>query len=126
MIGGYYDTFRDHSNVHDGYYKRKIYTERCKKKIQDYESQYGLDFFVDYYVEEKDTSWGRAYLNELEIKSMTGMTSKQFILHLAEVSEYVHTHEKSEKKNNKQKYIIVGIGAGIIIALVITLLCMSK
>jgi len=97
-----------------------------KKKIQDYESQYGLDFFADYYVEKKDTSWDRAYLKELEIKCMTGMASKQFILHLAEVSEYVHTHEQSEKKNNKQKYIIVGIGAGIIIALVITLLCMAK
>lgn len=104
----------------------KYNLNETKKMIKEYESKYGSDFFADYDIEKKAQPWDSAYLNELKIKSMTGMISKQFILHLAEVSEYVHAHEMKKSNGNKKKYIIIGIVAGIILALVILFLCMSK
>ena len=111
-----------------------------KKRIQEYESKYGTNFFADYDVEKKEKPWNSDYLNELKFKSMTGMTSKQFILHLAEVSEYVHAQEKSKNnkrksfiativdtvKNNKKICIIAAIVAAGIVALIIWNLFLSK
>lgn len=109
-----------------------------KKRIQEYESKYGTNFFADYDVEKKEKPWNSDYLNELKFKSMTGMTSKQFILHLAEVSEYVHAQEKSKNNKNKSgiakildtikkhKGIIAAIVATVIVALIIRNLYLSK
>ena len=96
----------------------------AKKKMQECEEKYGSDFFVEYEVEKKGIPWVRNYLEELRLKSMTGMSSKQFILHLAEVSEYVHKNEKQKKI--KKIIIITGAICGIIAALVILAIAFSK
>lgn len=120
--------------------KGKYTLNEVKQKIQTYENQYGADFFANYDVEKKDMPWDSDYLHELEIKSITGMGSKQFILHLAEVSEYVHAQEKSKNnkrksfiatiadtvKNNKKICIIAAIVAAGIVALIIWNLFLSK
>lgn len=75
----------------------KMNLQQTKDKMLQLETKYGQDFFLDYdYDEAKPKPWDEEYLQELEIKSTAGMSSKQFILHLAEVSEYVHS-----KKSNK-------------------------
>lgn len=91
----------------------KMNTEQTNRKIRELESQYGTDFFLDYEIDKKDKPWDEAYLYELELKSMTGMSSKPFILHLAEVSEYVHAQksgksgsESSSSDNKGSKKII--------------------
>lgn len=102
----------------------KYTLSETKKKMQEYEEKYGSDFFVEYEVEKKGKPWDRNYLEELRLKSMTGMSSKQFILHLAEVSEYVHKNEKQKKI--RKKIIITGAIFGIIAALVILAIAFSK
>lgn len=90
----------------------------AKSKMQEFEAKYGRDFFGDYEVEKKNTAWDSDYLNDLKIKCMAGMTSKQFVLHVAEVSEYVNSQKK--EKNKLKKYIRVGIAvlaAAAIVAL---------
>lgn len=94
------------------------------KQIQQYEKEYGANFFADYDVEEKEKPWDEAYLKELRIKCMAGMASKQFILHLAEVSEYVHNNQKN--KIRKTRKAIIAAIAAIIVILMITILCLSK
>ena len=101
----------------------KYTLNEAKQKIRAYEEQYGTDFFADYEIEKKDKPWDMEYLKKLKLKGMTGMASKQFFLHLAEVSEYVHAKtDTSHSKGDKKKFIIAGIIAGIIIALVIVIL----
>lgn len=81
----------------------KLNLQQAKDKINELEAQYGQDFFFDSaQVEEKPMPWDAEYLSELEDKSMAGMSSKQFILHLAEVSEYVHS-QKSRRKALSEK-----------------------
>lgn len=110
-------------DIIDGKYTLK----EAKKKICEFEEKYGSDFFVSYDIEKKDKPWDMEYLKELKLKGMTGMSSKQFFLHLAEVSEYVHANaDTSHSKGDKKKYIIAGIIAAIIIALVIVILFLSK
>ncbi|HRU95834.1 MAG TPA: hypothetical protein P5092_00130 [Ruminococcus sp.] len=105
----------------------KYTLNEAKQKIRTFEEQYGADFFVSYDIEKKDKPWDMAYLKELKLKGMTGSNSKQFFLHLAEVSEYVHANDgTSHSKGDKKKFIIAGIIAGIIIALVIVILFLSK
>lgn len=62
------------------------------------ENKYGNDFFEDYNVKKlPQTEWNEEYLKELELKSMAGMVSKQFIYHLSEVSDFVHEHSKKKR-----------------------------
>ena len=81
--------------------KGKMNLQNTKDRISELEAQYGQDFFIDCdYDEAKPKPWDEEYLRKLEIKSMTGMSSKQFILHLAEVSEEVHSKKSNKKSSN--------------------------
>ena len=73
--------------------------KQVKLIINHIENKYGNDFFANYDVEKRpQTEWNEEYLKELKLKSMNGMTSKQFIYHLSEVSDFVHEHAKTKKK----------------------------
>jgi len=76
--------------------KGKYSLVEVKQMINLFEKKHGSDFFEDYEVNKKGKPWDMQYLKELETKSVTGMGSKQFILHLAEVSEYVHKNQKKK------------------------------
>ncbi len=103
----------------------KMNLQQTKDKISELEAQYGQDFFFDFeYDEAKPKPWGEEYLHELEIQSMAGMSSKQFIMHLAEVSEDIYSRKsgksaaKSKEKstpNRKKVLLIVFIVAVIIL-----------
>lgn len=104
----------------------KLSLSDVQGRIQEYEREYGSDFFSDYEIEKRNKPWDEAYFNELKRKSIT-MASKQFILHLAEVSEYVHSHEmkSNQEKNGKSKGLLLGISIVVaIIVFVIVLICL--
>ena len=84
----------------------KLSFNDVQKRIQEYETKYGNDFFDDYDIPKKNKPWDREYLKELELKSLSGLRSKQFILYLAEVSEYVYSNEKAYKRKRITKIII--------------------
>ena len=72
--------------------------KQVKLIIKYVENKYGSDFFEDYDVKkEPQEKWTEEYLKELEIKSMAGLSSKQFILYLSEVSDFVHEHSKKKR-----------------------------
>ncbi len=92
----------------------KMNQAQAQNKIQELETQYGTEFFPNYAVEIKDKPWNQEYLNDLELKSMAGMSSKMFILHLAEVSEYVHAQNK-KRNTSKKVFGIVAIAAAVLV-----------
>lgn len=99
----------------------KLSLNETKARIEEYTAKYGKDFFPDYDWPAKDRSeWNKAYLDELELSSISaGLSSPQFILHLAEVSEYVYAQEKQKKL----KRIIAAIIAAVIVIGVILVIC---
>lgn len=96
--------------------------------IQELEAEYGEGFFDDYDVPKEEKPWNRETLKKLETDSLVGTCSKPFILHLAEVSEYVHNEERkdeySKKKINRLRIIVIAITVIIVIFAVI--LCSTQ
>lgn len=119
------DNFKITSQLIRDIINGKLNLEEVQRKIAELEAEYGKDFFVDYDIEKKEKPWDEKYLHDLEIKSMAGMSSKQFILHLAEVSEFVHSSKyKREKKSSNSpkksmRKIIIFIIAGVIAVLTV-------
>lgn len=90
----------------------KIMDGRVDKKragiiIDDIKRKYGDDAFPAFEFEKKQKPWDRDYLQQLETKNVTGACSEEFILHMAEVSDYIAA---------KKKKTIVGI---VIVVLIV-------
>ena len=76
----------------------KLKSDQVHMIVSYLENKYGDDFFADYNVEKlPQEKWNEEYLETLKHKAMTGMTSKQFIYHLSEVSDFVHEHAKKKR-----------------------------
>ena len=88
-----------------------------QKRIKHLEEKYGDDFLLSYNCEYKEKKyWNQKYLKELEFQSIAGMShSKPFILHLAEVSEYVHSTKKRKK-------LLIGILSAVGAAAIVSIL----
>lgn len=75
---------------------------------------YGEDVFPSIYFDKKPLPWDRAYLRKLKEENATGACSEEFLLHMAEVSDYL-----SAKKNRTTAIAIV---AGCVIVLITILI----
>ena len=72
------------------------------------EKKYGSDCFNSYPVKRKQKPWSKEYLNELEVLSSSGASSKDFYLYMSEVSDEIY-------KNKIKKKVIIAVAAVIII-----------
>lgn len=77
----------------------KLNLQQTKDKMRELEAQYGKDVFldIDYDKAKPKSEWNEEYLQDLMFTAMAGFYSRQFILHLAEVSEYVHSTGRGKK-----------------------------
>ncbi|MBR4627860.1 MAG: hypothetical protein IKO47_09215 [Ruminococcus sp.] len=116
----------DQANIQSDFFfdivKGKYTLKGTVKKIEEYEAQYGKDFFADYDVKKKDKPWDIDYLNELESQGIAGMASKQFFIHVAEVSEYVHNNMKKKK----HKKFLLMISAAVVAIIGVVVIIISK
>lgn len=94
----------------------KVDKSFVRKEIEKLENQYGENAFLPYIVKKKDKPWDEKYLKELEIQGMAGAASKEFILHLAEVSESVY------RKKRLKKAFLIGAAALALAAIITTAL----
>ncbi len=63
-------------------------------RIRTLKAKYGEDIFPGIYFEREAKPWNKAYLLRLKEKNITGACSEEFILHMAEVSEYIALRKK--------------------------------
>ena len=106
--------------------KGKYSLEDVNKIINDYE-QLEPDFFVECEIKKKEKPWDTEYLETLKEQAIAGISSKQFIIHLAEVSEYVHEQERIRKSKEKgKKRIIIAAIAAVVITIIILILCVNQ
>ena len=104
--------FYDEINILiNGIVSGQINTKEAEQYIDRLKNQYGADAFPSFDFQKRSEPWDKVYFRELQKKSVTGACSEEFILHMAEVSEYVIKKRK--------KIIIGGIIAAIIILLII-------
>ena len=93
--------------------KRKIIETNCsvaeiQKDISRLEREFGADIFLPLDFNKKSKPWNSAYFKELSDLSIAGASSKEFILHMAEVKEYL--------VKQKMKRIILIAGTAVVIA----------
>lgn len=104
----------------------KYTLDQVKKKIQELEAKYGEEFFDNYDVPKEEKPWNRETLKKLETASLVGTCSKPFILHLAEVSEFVHKKEQSDENSKKKGSLIrIAVIAIIIITVIAGVILLS-
>lgn len=78
------------SKVIENIMENKFDKKRTVMELSKLEQKYGKDVFVPYLFKKKDQSdWTSKYLEELKMKIMAGAYSKDFIIHLAEVNDYL-------------------------------------
>jgi hypothetical protein len=95
--------------------KGEVTKAEVQKELDKMEAKYGSECFNSYPVKKKAKPWDKKYLEELEMLSSSGASSKEFYLHMAEVSQEV----------NKSRFpisTIIVVGAVIVIGIVILLL----
>ena len=93
--------------------KGEIRTPEVEKELDRISKQYGDDCFNSYEVHKKAKPWNKDYLDELELLGTSGASSKEYYLHLAEVSDYLR--DRSRSNGNKVLFVVIGI---VVIALV--------
>ena len=72
----------------------KILTNKLKKSevkaaLTDLEDKFGENAYVDDSFLPREKPWNKDYYSELEKISLTGVSSKKYILHLVEVRDHL-------------------------------------
>lgn len=72
----------------------KILSNELKKKeveaaLAELENEFGENAYADDGFLPKEKPWNKVYYSELEKISLTGVSSKKYILHLVEVRDYL-------------------------------------
>ena len=67
----------------------KTNVKEVRGSIDRIKTQFGSDVFPSFSFEKQPKPWNSEYLHELQRKNVTGACSEEFIIHMAEVSDYV-------------------------------------
>lgn len=86
---------------------------QVQARIDDLKKEYGEDSFPSINFEKKPLPWNESYLRELRVENVTGACSEEFLLHMAEVSDYLAA--------KKHRTLTVAIAVGVVIVLIIIL-----
>lgn len=92
----------------------RVDSVQVQARMDGLKKEYGEDAFPSIHFDKKPLPWDRAYLRELKEENATGACSEEFLLHMAEVSDYL-----SAKKNRTTAIAIV---AGCVIVLITILI----
>lgn len=71
-------------------FSQNITQEEVLNELNRIEKQYGENAFVPFSFQPEKKPWTNKYLNKLENLSISGASSKEFILHIAEVKQELH------------------------------------
>ena len=90
-------------------------TKTTKNRLMEIEEKYGKNIFASYSFEKKEEPWEKEYVEELKLKIMSGIISKELIIHLAEVNERL-----------RKRKIFFLIASGVLAAIVLLFISFCK
>ena len=111
------DFYDEINTLINGIVSGRINAKEAEQYIDRLKKQYGSDSFPSFNFKKQPKPWNKEYLLELQKKNITGACSEEFILHMAEVSDYVFARKK--------KSITGAIAAAVIIVLLIIALALT-
>lgn len=112
------DLYDEISVLISGIVSGQINVKEAEQYIDRLKNQYGTDAFPSFDFKKQPQPWNKDYLRELQKKNITGACSEEFILHMAEVSEYVF--------GKRKKNIIRCVITAVIIILMIIVLALAS
>ncbi len=112
------DFYDEINTLINGIASGQIKAKAAEQYIDRLKDQYGSDVFPSFDFKKQPKPWNKEYLCELQKKNVTGACSEEFILHMAEVSDYVFGRRK--------KSIIGAIATTVIIFLLIVVLALAS
>ena len=72
----------------------KISRDVAADRIADLKRKDGDDIFPSIHFQKKSKPWDKKYFSKLKQMNITGACSEEFLLHMAEVSEYMMLRKK--------------------------------
>lgn len=109
--------FEEISKLTDEILNYNITKKEVEGILNRMEEEYGKQIFPSIDFEKKPQPWNEKYLRELKEKNMAGAYSRDFILHMAEVSEKI-----AEYRKIKKILALIVISVVLLIILVVILL----
>lgn len=112
------DSFTDINILIHKILEEHIPTDEVEEEISQLITRYGDNVFPDIIFSPRDKPWDADYLEELKLMNITGACSKEFLLHMTEVSNYI-----ASQKSRKVMFAIISamilliVIAGIIVLL---------
>lgn len=95
----------------------KTNVKEVRVSIDRIKIQFGSDAFPSFSFNKQPKPWNFEYLHELQRKNVTGACSEEFIIHMAEVSDYVF--------GKRRRNVIGAIVAIVIVIIMIIVLVMN-
>ena len=95
--------------------KHRVNEIQVEERINRLKKRYGEDAFPSFNFEKNPQLWSKSYLLELKEKNVTGAYSEEFLLYMAEVSDYLAKRKKRTKRRNPsmaKKKVAVLTGGG--------------
>lgn len=74
--------------------KHRVNEIQVEERINRLKKRYGEDAFPSFNFEKNPQLWSKSYLLELKEKNVTGAYSEEFLLYMAEVSDYLAKRKK--------------------------------
>lgn len=91
--------------------EQHISVAEVRQRIDGLSQKYGNHIFPEISFQKKEKPWDALYLSELKEMNVTGACSKEFLMHMAEVSVYVH--------NKKRNLMLLGVAAIVAVAVIV-------
>lgn len=79
----------DRIEIIDKILANEIKKSEVEAALAKLENEFGEEAYIDDAFSPKDKPWNKEYYSELEKISLTGVSSKKYILHLVEVRDYL-------------------------------------
>ena len=99
----------------------RIHKPEVEKELDRIAALYGEDCFESYdaMARKPQAAWDEAYLKELDLLGVSGASSRNYYLHLAEVSDEVYSKKRQKKAAAVVKAVVAVLLVAVVIAAVI-------
>ena len=113
------DFYSDLNSLVNSITEGKANYYQTERRIEEIKERYGNDVFPSFTFEKQPRPWTKEYLMSLLKRNVTGACSEDFILHIAEVNDYVNS-------KRKKRIISIAICLIVIVFAVIVLTSLSN
>lgn len=109
------DSIDERMELENKIFENKIRKDQVIQEIKRIEEKYGEDVFPAFNFQSQKKPWNIEYYKELKTLNISGAGSKEFILHLVDVRDYITFRKKI-------KFALITFGIIIVFTIILLML----